>query len=237
MLVAFLEEHMNTGLRAYGATVDSPMFFDLENYGCWCQGDILTQGHGTFQDDFDKICYNKYRGLECIYMDSVDQGDPCDVETVTYGFETTIIYDDGTPVSLVFSCQDENAAEFCSRNKCLIELRAMLDYQTLAENHFFPDVDTFGHIGFFEGRGTFDPSKLNCELGGPGVLKTDKECCGDYPFRNYFFHDIMNTKDCCEYEVASLQQTWNDTTLLVGQAFDTAVDVCCETGVFTVGTC
>ena len=228
---------MNTGMRGYGATVDSPMLFNLENYGCWCQGDLLTQGHGAFQDDFDKICYHKYRGLECLYMDSVEQGDPCDLENVTYGFETEIIYDSATPVQIVFSCEDENQATFCSRNKCLIELRAMLDYQKFTATHYYPDIETFGHIGFFEGRGTFDPSKANCEIGGPGIEKIDKECCGQFPFRNYFYHDVVNSKECCEYEVESVQQEWNDQTLLVGRSYNTAVDVCCATGVFSAGTC
>jgi len=238
----FLEEHMNPevfpgDMRGYGATIDIPMLFNLKNYGCWCQGDQLTKGHGTFQDDFDEICYHKYRGLECLYMDSVDQGDPCDVENVQYGFETHLIVNDGAPAEIEFSCKDENQATFCSRNKCLIELRAMLEYQQFTQHHYYPNIEVFGHVGFFQNRGTFEPSKFNCEIGGPGFEKIEQECCGDYPFRNYFYHDNVHSKDCCEYEVSSIQQEWNDQTLLVGKAFNTALDVCCGTGVFSAGSC
>jgi len=238
-ITEYITGNMADFTRGYGAEVNNHVLFDLNNYGCWCEGEQLSRGHGNYQDDFDRICYNKYRGFECLKMDSDARGENCNPRTQMYEFDAELIMEDGVPKEVVITCKDSNTVSFCSKNKCLIELRAMIDNFKLQSEHYYPEVETLGHIGYFDQRGSFSPTLSNCRSsgGGLGDRTLPVECCGDYPFRNWFYQDSQNTKECCRFENNAVQTEWNDSNLMIGKAFNPSIDICCDSGVKTPGTC
>ena len=174
-------------------------------------------------------------------MDTIEQGTPCDVKSEQYEFDAEIIMDGLVPVAVELSCKDQNAdVGYCSRNKCLIDLRAMLEFGALTDAFYFPDVETFGHVGFFEGRGTFEPTVENCKgigSGGGSGATYAKECCGDYPFRNYYYQNMDTaTMGCCEYDDIDAQTIWKDPTLQLGQGYRIDMKQCCASGVSDIGS-
>jgi len=224
--------------RGYGAMLPYNVLNSTENYGCWCQGEILKRGHGEPQDQFDRICYHQYRGRECLRMDCIDRGEPCDVANQKYEFEAELIMIGNVPVELQLSCKEINENYgYCSRNKCLIDLRAMLEFRELIDNWYYPDVTTYGHTGFFDGRGSFDPSAENCMSHPGGTNQFEKECCGDYPFRNYYLQNQATpSMECCEYDDVSAQTVWNDPLLKIGQGYRYDSKQCCDSGVMDIGS-
>lgn len=236
-IAEYVNENMVDMNRGYGAEINNVVLFDLNNYGCWCEGANLARGHGNYQDDFDKICYNKYRGFECLKMDAEGRGESCNPRTQSYEFDASIVMKDGVPKEVVITCKDTNTVSFCSKNTCLIELRAMIDNFKLQAEHYYPEVEAFGHIGYFDQRGSFEPTLGNCRPDGQGTNSNTLECCGDYPFRNWFYHDTQIVKECCRYENDAIQVKWNDNNLKVGKAYNPVFEVCCDSGVKSPGSC
>lgn len=213
--------------------------FDLKNYGCYCTGTNWNFGRASPKDQYDKICMNQNKAYHCLVQDAENNADFCDPVTEEYEFEVAF---DASALTLSVTCQEENLTTFCKRNKCLIDLRSIYDAFTLQQNFIYPDIDFLGHIGEYNGRGTFEPETTCVQSGSIGSSELhsyQKTCCGDYPLRSWFLSNEQNYahRECCEYNDLNMQLLWNDSNLKAGKFYHTDFQSCCTFGVKTYAAC
>lgn len=211
--------------------------FDLTNYGCYCTGSNWHFGRDSPKDQYDKICMNQNKAYHCLVQDAENNADFCDPVTEEYEFEVEL---NASTQNLIVTCGEENLTTFCKRNKCLVDLKSVYDAFTLQQNFIYPDIEFLGHIGSFDGRGSFEPETMCMHTGSvDGGYSYQKTCCGDYPLRSWFLSNEQNYahRECCEYNDLNMQLLWNDANLKAGKVYHTDFQSCCTFGVKTYAVC
>ena len=143
-------------------------------------------------------------------MDGEEEGDECPNpwdEKYNSATGLGLLANDGDNDSLEnalrYKCRKANRKNPCAARTCMVE------------NYFVVRlVRLFLHGVVFDPSvkhdlGTFDP-KADCPI--KDGVKSDKECCGEYPLR-FPYKTLFGDRDCCE-----------------GRTFNTAIMMCCDDG-------
>lgn len=162
-----------------GLTLDN-----INDYGCWCYfEDHHGSGRGPVVNDVDLFCRALHQGYDCAIMDGIDTNDPCVPWSVGYTSRPSNVND------IVTQCQDENQHSQCSINACIVEAYFVINiFQSfLAGNQ---------HSEIFLHNNGFDVD-VNCPV--IHGQASDKECCGEYPFRHPY-KTLDGGRACCNSE-------------------------------------
>ena len=153
---------------------------------------LRRKGKGQPVNDLDQACKDLHHGYNCIKIDDSE----CNPRTLDasqneYTLPLTAISPLVDPDQ---ACQDANPGDTCGYRTCLVEAQFLITtYQPVyAGNQTWIDMwndMTFVH----QPDGGFD-FENQC-IGRPGIGPAgDKQCCGQYPYRNAYF---TARKQCC----------------------------------------
>jgi hypothetical protein len=201
-------------------------------------------------------------GYDCIVADSFTDEpncqqdaegnyvDCCQPESTSYTWY--VVPNINSPGDYMLECGDDiTQGDWCKANTCLVDLRFMTDYWALTAYGDAPDFESFGHPDGPAGRNsTFDTSVCpfvdDMHIGGgngggttPSPMQWDtKQCCGDFPYRFWFYtmDDGSVDRECCLYEDLSLTEEYNY-SFNSGAMYHTLRQECCEDGVGSIGSC
>ena len=202
----------------------------VANYGCWCYGGAswpTGEGRSSARDAHDDACKAHSMGMKCIITDAVYEEKVCDPYTTDY--DVTITRDNYG--SLLMECADNISEDWCSSRVCMVELRLLARYWHLMDNGIWPEYTKYAHPNI---GGSFDPM-INCPP-TPGSSESGPEmrCCGDYPYRSYYFanaeDDKTGTTQCCVYQDAEINQQYGF-AINVGKIYNQFTNTCTEDGV------
>jgi len=247
----------------FGLTLTLPF---LTKYGCWCyRGSDYPAGKGYPRDDFDAACKRMHMGYDCIVSDSFTDEpncqqdaegnyvDCCQPESTSYTWY--VVPNFNSPGDYMLECGDDiTQGDWCKANTCSVDLRFMTEYWALTAYGAAPDFESYGHPDGPTGRNsTFDTSvcpfvddmHIGAGNGGGGTVTTPapmqwdtKQCCGDFPYRFWFYtmDDGSVDRECCLYEDLSLTEEYNY-SFNSGAMYHTLRQECCEDGVGSIGSC
>lgn len=160
----------------------------IDGYGCWCNfNEDYVKGKGPVVNTPDGYCKTLVYGYECAIKDGQDSGNACDTPwNVPYIPHNIAI----TPVTSVSDqCIANNPGDDCATYSCIIEghMTELLFADFLNGVVYDP---TYKHSNNF-----FDPD-TECHIVGTGSGQSEKECCGDYPFR-FPYKTYNDERACC----------------------------------------
>lgn len=189
--------------------------FAINGYGCWCYLDGGYQGlaKGPAQDDVDSKCKGLLLAYDCIEMDALDRGEPCEAQSVDY-----VPYNFfNSNTDLKADCEATNAGNQCKIDTCIVEGQFTLD--------FFPDF--FNPTGLPHDEalrhpslgGSFNTTETCNYATAPAAGSTEKVCCGDVPHR-FPYKPLDGERGCCG-----------------GQTFMTDRHMCCDDEISNLGNC
>jgi len=199
------------GKRSFGSLWAQEIIESINSYGCWCYfQDDHGKGKGTPANEVDNQCKILHDGYTCILMDAELEGEECTPWDVQYNSASglgLLASDDANNATLEdalrFKCKKVNKKSNCAARACMVE------------NYFVVRmVRLFLHSVQFDPSlkhdlGLFDP-KVDCPT-KEGV-KSEKECCGEYPLRFPYKH-LNGDRACC-----------------VDRTYNTNVLMCCDDG-------
>jgi len=207
----FCDTHYNNKNRSFGSDWAQEIIESINSYGCWCYfQDDHGKGKGTPANEVDNQCKILHDGYTCILMDAELEGEECTPWDVQYNSASglgLLANDDANNATLEdalrFKCKKVNKRSNCAARACMVE------------NYFVVRmVRLFLHSVQFDPSlkhdlGHFDP-KVDCPT-KEGV-KSEKECCGEYPLRFPYKH-LNGDRACC-----------------VDRTYNTNVLMCCDDG-------
>lgn len=177
-------------------------FQSFHNYGCFCNFDFDEKHYGSPVDEYDHTCKLLVDGYECIGVDN----EICDIDNNDYisaaGFGN--IY--GGADALVAECEINDTP--CKVHLCKVE--SYFTYKMLSLmmiEMVFPDFTEFTAPNF--DKEVMCIRKIN---GNDGAEASDKDCCGNYPFR-FPYKTKGGDRGCCG-----------------SKTFDAVNLMCCEDG-------
>merc|ERR1712226_263489 len=199
----------------------------VSNYGCWCYEWSQWQtgeGRSTPRDAHDDACKAHSMGFKCITLDAKAEGKECHPYETSY---ETLITQNKYGQKIV-ECADSIEDDWCKRRVCLVELRLLARFYTLIGQGVWPDYMNYGHAS--ANRGLFDPLNECNPLGGKSPV--EQVCCGDYPYRSWFYANEKNSQgtQCCEYVDKQITKDYGF-TINVGALYNSKTEKCISSGV------
>jgi len=199
----------------------------VSNYGCWCYAWSQWQtgdGRSSPRDEHDDACKAHSMGFKCITMDAKAEGKECHPYETSY---STLITQNGYGQDIV-ECADSIEDDWCKRRVCLVELRLLARFYNLIGSGTWPDYAQFGHRS--AKKGLFDPVAECNPLAGANPV--EQVCCGDYPYRTWFYANQANSQDtqCCEYEDPAITKAYGF-SINVGRLYNSQEKQCTANGV------
>jgi len=197
--------------RSFGSLWAQEIIESIDSYGCWCYfQDNHGKGKGTPANEVDNQCKILHDGYTCILMDAELEGEDCTPWDVQYNSASglgLLANDDANNATLEdalrFKCKKVNKRSNCAARACMVENYFVVRMVRLFL-HSVPFDPSLKHD-----LGHFDP-KVDCPT-KEGV-KSDKECCGEYPLRFPYKH-LNGDRACC-----------------VDRTYNTNVLMCCDDG-------
>jgi len=198
--------------------------FNLQGYGCWCRGPHWEHGKGQAVDGFDDLCRKQHHNYDCLQMDD----ETCDGITTRYDVDLWMV-----DREVFVECINDPVTESCKAKTCMIDVQIVKEFVALTKAMNFPIVSEYGH--YMSTNGFFDPA-VECPRGDNSVR--EKQCCGSFPFREWFLKNgdaEFRTRECCEYDDIQVQADWRDSSIKRGRYYDSSIEVCCADGVAVIG--
>jgi len=207
-------------------------FSVLNLYGCWCYSHqsygVGEHGKGTPQDEFDHICRDRHMGYDCMIMDAPTEipGLPCTPGLTGYSWQITpVITNNLFTGEFIFECDNSIEADWCKAKSCMIDLRFLHDMNVLSITGHGVDNNLYHANGFDTDACPGTPPTSG---GGTGVLyEWDKKvCCGQYPYRMWYWTTSTNVDDreCCEFHTTAAAKTYD---VRVGHMYHDDNQDCC----------
>lgn len=197
--------------RSFGSNWAQEIIEAINGYGCWCYfQDAHGNGRGSPVNEVDEQCKILQDGYSCIIMDAEEEGDDCTNpwdekynSATGLGLMTTDENNDSLEDALRFKCKKANRKNNCAARTCMVENYFVIRLVRLFLHgvKFDPSVK---HT-----LGSFDP-KADCPI--KDGVKSEKECCGEYPLR-FPYKTLFGDRACCG------ERTYN-----------TAIMMCCDDG-------
>lgn len=203
--MATMEQHLsklyNDTLRSQGisdrnvASMMGPSIAVIDGYGCWCYFDPenFSKGKGKPVSEVDAFCKTLMEGYECCRIDAEMEGDAeeclgweVDYATGAQGSIDTIIAD----------CNIRNTGNNCAIRACIVE--------GFFVNNIFQAF--FGGSGIDASLQHVNGFQVDDQCPTQQGQKSEKECCGIYPYR-HSFKTYGGGRSCCgskTYDVSIL---------------------------------
>lgn len=175
---------------------------DIQYYGCWCFLDeTWDQAKGPVQDGLDQECKNLVMNYRCLVMDALDRGETCDPHAQEYTEYNLFAGSE----QLINECFDENKDDEnpqCRIDLCIADGSFTLNLFSLmvqqggiaaSQPPYDPSMTHPSNVNL---PGNFKPAD-DCKYDYKGAGRSDKECCGLYPFR-FPFKTFGGDKACCD---------------------------------------
>jgi hypothetical protein len=200
----------------------------VANYGCWCYGGSqwpTNEGRSKPRDPHDDACKAHAMGMKCIITDAKYENKDCDPYTTNYDVTIT---QDGYG-ALLMECSDSIAEDWCRRRTCMVELRLLARYWKLMDTGVWPEYSKWAHPNI---GGKFDPM-IECPPKGGVGSDIEMRCCGDYPYRSYYFAKVEDQESgkqqCCVYQDADINDKYGF-AINIGQTYNQFEKTCTENG-------
>lgn len=156
---------------------------NINEYGCWCYfGGDHGRGKSHPVDEMDAFCKVLAESYDCVMLDQEAEDDEEDCVPWEVFYMPAAISDAD---KIVRQCTERNPSN-CARRACIVEtqfvtsvFRFILGGGRLNEEH--------------QHRNGFDVNE-SCPT-KPGI-KSEKSCCGDYPYRHPF-KTYGGQRSCC----------------------------------------
>jgi len=156
---------------------------NINEYGCWCYfGGDHGRGKSHPVDEMDAFCKVLAESYDCVMLDQEEENDEEECIPWEVFYMPASISDAD---KIVQQCTDRNPSN-CARRACIVEtqfvtsvFRFILGGGKLNEEH--------------QHRNGFDVNE-SCPT-KPGI-KSEKSCCGDYPYRHPF-KTYGGQRSCC----------------------------------------
>lgn len=199
----------------------------VSDYGCWCYAWSQWQtgeGRSAPRDEHDDACKAHSMGFKCITLDAEAEGKECHPYETSY---STLITQNKYGEDIV-ECADSIEDDWCKRRVCLVELRLLARFYHLIGTGIWPDYAQFGHRS--AKKGLFDPVAECNPLAG--AQPVEQVCCGDYPYRTWFYRNQANSQDtqCCEFEDPDITRAYGF-SINVGALYSSKDQQCTADGV------
>lgn len=160
----------------------------IDGYGCWCNFDEdHYKGKGTPVNSIDGHCKALVLGYECIIMDGEAENVTCDTPWAEAYVPHNVALTATT--SVIDQCAANNAGNNCHIRACIVE-------GTFTEVIFADFINSVVYDPNYKHGGAFFDPAVNCVLGGGSGEASEKDCCGDYPFR-FPFKTFNDERQCC----------------------------------------
>ena len=210
----------------FGAKIPIRM---VANYGCWCYGGSswpTGSGRSSPVDAHDDACKAHSMGMKCISTDAKYEQKECEPYLTDYDVTIT---QDGYG-ALLMECSDSIEEDWCRRRVCMVELRLLARYWNLLDSGVWPNYQKWAHPNI---KGPFDPM-VECPPSGGTGDDIEMRCCGDYPYRSWYFanpeDDKSGTTQCCVYQDDKINQEYGF-AINIGKIFNQFTNTCTDAGV------
>jgi len=189
------------------------LFSNARNYGCWCdlEDALRRNSRGQPVNALDQACMDLHHGYNCITIDMPNCNPRILNATDDYVLPLTSISPILDPKQ---ECQQYNQGNTCGLRTCQVEAQFLRETYTPVYSgdqswlDMWNDFDVVhqadgGNFDFegvcnSAGRANGPPNPVTPQ---PGLPQGDKQCCGQYPFRNSYY---TGRAKCCNNVISPL---------------------------------
>lgn len=156
---------------------------NINEYGCWCYfGGDHGRGKSHPVDEMDAFCKVLTEGYDCIMIDQDEENDEEDCAPWEVFYIPAAISDSD---KIVAQCNDRNPSN-CAARACIVETQFVTSvFRFILGGGKLNDSN--------QHRNGFDVDE-NCPT--KRGVKSEKSCCGNYPYRHPFKH-YGGQRSCC----------------------------------------